>query len=68
MFGSAAGEWLQLELRAATSLGRLLREQGQAAEARARLQPLCDAIPTGVSCRDTLEAWTALEWLKAESR
>ena len=57
-----------LELRAATSLVRLLREHGQDADARGRLRTLCDGIPTGVSCRDTVEARAVLDSLDAGSR
>jgi class 3 adenylate cyclase/tetratricopeptide (TPR) repeat protein len=51
------------ELRAATSLGRLLASQDRAAEARAILTPVYDWFTEGLDTRDLLRAKTLLDRL-----
>jgi predicted ATPase len=51
------------ELRAATSLARLWRDQGQRAEARDLLAPVCGWFTEGLETRDLLEAKALLEEL-----
>ncbi len=53
------------ELRAATSLGRLLAEQGRAGEARAPLQTAHDAFREGFATRDLQEARELLDQLSS---
>ncbi len=52
-----------LELRAATSLARLRRDQGRPAEARYLLQPLYDSFTEGFETRDLKDAKALLEEL-----
>lgn len=51
------------ELRAATSLARLLRDRGQRDEARARLAPIYSWFTEGFDTRDLIEAKALLEEL-----
>ena len=51
------------ELRAATSLGRLLRDQGQRDEARALLAPIYDWFTEGFDTADLKDAKVLLEEL-----
>ena len=54
-----------LELRAATGLARLWRDQGQRAEARDLLAPVYDWFTEGFDTADLKEAKTLLEALNA---
>ena len=54
-----------LELRAATSLVRLLQAQGRSDEARARLAPLLAWFTEGLDTADLMEAKAVLEGLEA---
>jgi predicted ATPase len=56
---------LAWELRAATSLARLLRDGGRAAEARALLQPLHDRFTEGFDTADLKASGALLEALRA---
>ncbi len=51
------------ELRAATSLGRLLRDQGQRAEARELLAPVYDWFTEGFDTADLKDAKALLDEL-----
>jgi predicted ATPase len=53
-----------LELRAATSLARLWRDQGKRAEARALLAPVYAWFTEGFNTRDLIDAKTLLDELK----
>ena len=53
-----------LELRAATSLARLWRDQGQRAEARALLAPVYATFTEGFTTRDLIDAKALLDELK----
>jgi class 3 adenylate cyclase/predicted ATPase len=53
-----------LELRAATSLARLLRDQGRAAEARALLAPIYGTFTEGFDTRDLQDAKALREELR----
>jgi predicted ATPase len=53
-----------LELRAATSLARLWRDQGKRTEARALLAPVYATFTEGFTTRDLQDAKTLLEELK----
>jgi predicted ATPase/DNA-binding winged helix-turn-helix (wHTH) protein len=55
---------LSLELRAATSLARLLRDQGNPADARAVLQPVYDRFTEGFDTADLKAAKALLDALK----
>ncbi|MEA2788429.1 MAG: hypothetical protein QOG73_835, partial [Acetobacteraceae bacterium] len=55
---------LSLELRAATSLAPLLRDQGSSAEAKAVLQPVYDRFTEGFDTADLKAAKTLLDALK----
>ena len=52
---------LSFELRAATSLARLLRDQGRAADATALLQPVYDRFTEGFDTPDLKAATTLLD-------
>jgi predicted ATPase len=52
---------LSWQLRAATSLGRLLRDQGRAAEATACLQPIYDRFTEGFGTADLIAAKQLLD-------
>ncbi|HEY1430397.1 MAG TPA: hypothetical protein VGF39_02005, partial [Stellaceae bacterium] len=52
---------LAWELRAATSLARLLRDEGRSADAKALLQPVYDRFTTGFSTADLKAAKTLLD-------
>ena len=52
---------LSWELRAATSLARLLRDQGQPADAIACLQPICDRFTEGFGTADLITAKRLLD-------
>ena len=52
-----------LELRAAVSLGRLLRDRGKAAEARALLAPIYQWFTEGFDTQDLKDAKALLEEL-----
>jgi predicted ATPase len=52
---------LSWELRAATSLGRLLRNQGRLAEATAGLQPIYDRFTEGFGTADLIAAKQLLD-------
>lgn len=52
-----------LELRAATSLARLWRDQGRQAEARGLLAPVYGWFSEGLDTRDLIEAKSLLEEL-----
>ena len=52
-----------MELRAATSLARLLRDQRRPAEARALLAPIYDWFTEGFDTRDLISAKALLEEL-----
>jgi predicted ATPase/DNA-binding winged helix-turn-helix (wHTH) protein len=54
---------LSLELRAATSFARLLRDQGSAAEAKTLLQPVCDRFTEGFATADMNTARALLDRL-----
>jgi tetratricopeptide (TPR) repeat protein len=54
---------LSLELRAATSLARLLRDQVRSADAKALLQPVYDRFTEGFATADLEEAKSLLEEL-----
>ena len=49
------------ELRAATSLARLLRQQGQRADAIACLEPVCSRFTEGFGTADMLAAKRILD-------
>ena len=53
------------ELRAATSLARLLRNQGRLADATARLQPIYDRFTEGFGTADLIAAKQLLDDLGA---
>ncbi|MEA2776366.1 MAG: hypothetical protein QOF90_1772, partial [Acetobacteraceae bacterium] len=55
---------LSLELRAGTSLARLLRDQGSSAEAKALLQPVYDRFTEGFDTTDLKTARTFLDALR----
>jgi hypothetical protein len=55
---------LSLELRAATSLARLLRDQGSSADARAVLQPVYDRFTEGFDTADLKAAKALLDALE----
>jgi predicted ATPase len=52
---------LSLELRAATSLARLLRDQGRSADAVALLQPVYDRFTEGFNTADLKAAKALLD-------
>ncbi len=52
------------ELRAATSLARLWRDQGKRAEARALLAPVYATFTEGFTTRDLIDAKALLEELR----
>jgi predicted ATPase len=52
-----------LELRAATSLARLWRDQGKRADARALLAPIYEWVTEGFDTRDLVDAKALLEEL-----
>ena len=52
---------LSLELRAATSLARLLRDQGRPADARAVLQPVYGRFTEGFDTADLKDAKALLD-------
>ncbi|HYZ23180.1 MAG TPA: hypothetical protein VE690_13590, partial [Rhodopila sp.] len=52
---------LSLELRAATSLARLLRDQGRSADAGALLQPVYDRFTEGFNTADLKAAKALLD-------
>jgi predicted ATPase len=54
---------LSFELRAATSLARLLRDQGRSAEALALLQPVYDCFTEGFDTADLIVARAFLDAL-----
>jgi predicted ATPase len=54
---------LSWELRAATSLSRLLRDRGRSAEAKALLQPVYDRFTEGFDTADLKTARTLLDAL-----
>jgi len=54
--GARRQEALSCELRAATSLARLLRDQGQSADALACLQPIFDRFTEGFGTADLIAA------------
>jgi predicted ATPase len=56
---------LSWELRAATSLARLLRDQGRSAKALALLQPVYDRFTEGFETADLKAAKALLDALKA---
>jgi predicted ATPase len=56
---------LALELRAATSLARLLRDQGRQADATACLQPVYDRFTEGFGTTDLIAAKQLLDDLGA---
>jgi predicted ATPase len=58
---------LSLELRAATSLARLLRDQGRSADAAALLQPVYDRFREGFDTADLKTATALLDELAADS-
>jgi len=60
-----AQEAQSLQLRAATSLARLLRDQGRRAEARAELAPVYGGFTEGFDTRDLREAKGVLQDLAA---
>jgi predicted ATPase len=53
------------ELRAATSLAHLLRDQGRPADATARLQPVYDRFTEGFATADLIAAKQLLDGLSA---
>ena len=55
---------LSLELRSATSLARLLRDQGRSAEAMALLQPVYDCFTEGFDTVDLKAAKALLDALQ----
>jgi predicted ATPase len=55
---------LSWELRAATNLGRLLRDQGRSADAAAVLKPVYDLFTEGFGTADLGEAKRLLDELK----
>ena len=59
---------LSWELRAATSLARLLRNQGRPADAALRLQPIFDRFTEGFSTADLIAAKQRLDNLGAAGR
>ena len=59
---------LSWELRAATSLGRLLREQGRPADAVANLKPVYDRFTEGFDTADLIEAKQLLDELNHVAR
>jgi predicted ATPase/DNA-binding winged helix-turn-helix (wHTH) protein len=59
---------LSWELRAATSLARLLRNQGRAADAAACLQPLYDRFTEGFGTADLIAAKQLLDEMDAPDR
>lgn len=52
---------LSLELRAAVSLGRLWKKQGQPERARELVAPICARFTEGFDCPDLIEARELLE-------
>jgi predicted ATPase len=54
--GARRQETLSWELRAATSLARLLRDQGRSADALACLQPVYDRFTKGFGTADLITA------------
>jgi predicted ATPase len=58
---------LSWELRAATSLARLLRNQGRSADAKALLQPVYDRFTEGFDTADLKAAKALLDELAADS-
>ena len=59
---------LSWELRAATSLARLLRNQGRPADATACLQPIYDRFTEGFGTADLIAAKQLLDELGAPDR
>jgi predicted ATPase len=59
---------LSWELRAATSLARLLRDQGRSADARGLLQPEYDRFIEGFDTTDLKAARALLVWRRSASR
>jgi predicted ATPase/DNA-binding winged helix-turn-helix (wHTH) protein len=59
---------LSWELRAATSLARLLRNQGRLADATARLQPIYDRFTEGFGTGDLIAAKQLLDELSGADR
>jgi len=59
---------LSWELHAATSLARLLRNQGRPADAALRLQPIFDRFTEGFSTADLIAAKQRLDNLGAAGR
>ena len=57
---------LSWELRAATSLARLLRDQGRPAEASAVLRPVCERFREGFDTADVIAAKELLKGLTEE--
>jgi predicted ATPase len=55
---------LSLELRAASSLARLLRDQGRSANAKALLQPVYDRFTEGFGTADLMAARTLIDALQ----
>ncbi|HUB43968.1 MAG TPA: hypothetical protein VMB73_03195, partial [Acetobacteraceae bacterium] len=59
---------LSWELRAATSLARLLRDQGRSADAKALLQPVYDRFSEGFQTADLKTARELLGTFRGVSR
>jgi predicted ATPase/DNA-binding winged helix-turn-helix (wHTH) protein len=59
---------LSWELRAATSLARLLRDQGHPADAMSALRPVCDRFTEGFDTTDLIIAKRLLDELRASGR
>ena len=59
--GARRQEALSCELRAATSLARLLRDQGRSADAIACLQPIYDRFTEGFGTADLIAAKQLLD-------
>ena len=57
-----------VELRAATSLARLLRDQGRSTDAIARLQPVYDRFTEGFDTADLMAAKQLLDELSGADR
>jgi predicted ATPase len=54
-----------LQLRAATSLGRLLRDRGEQSQANKLLKPVYDSFTEGLDTPDLIEASKLLETLQS---